>query len=588
MKDRLLYVLVFVIAGFFLYKAGPKSGIFYGDGLGYYSYLPATFIYGNLTHIQDISEDTTLEKGIRNSFASMAGPYATNEEGNVIVQYTYGIAAMNAPFFLLSHLGAYVSDEAPNGFTMPYRLGIKLAAIFYALFGLFLLHRVLLYYFDKRTAILTTSAIAVGTNFLWFAVIQAGMAHINAFFLFALIVYSTHKIFTSYHKKWIVVCAFALGLLTIIRPTDLIAAFIPLVFGMTSVKNRMEELNDKWKDIFTLGLISFIIPILPQLIYWKVMTGSFFFYSYDEQGFDWLNPHILEGVFGPNNGWITYTPLMLIPLFSMFSRKWSGPTFFANLIILPVYIYVAYSWWCYNYINGFGSRPMIHLYPLLAFPLAGLLYYTKGIWKTVLLALVLMGVVVNLNYTKKAMDGTLFTDVSSHAFNFSTFFKKNIDAKDLVVRDVGIAQPTLEESFVLKSANITDTLLIGKEFEYSPFTIKHKLTENDFEYSHLEAKTNVMFPKLEFSIYDFHMMVVSVNRKGKSIFWKGIGLNNKVGKVKGSKNIVIRHCHVNKWGEVSFAVPLSAFEVGDEVSTFLWNPNRKDMLVTAFDLSVGE
>ena len=59
--------------------------MFYGDGLGYYAYLPATFIHDNLTHIQDISLDTSIDDYIRKTFTKFGESYPTNIEGNVII-----------------------------------------------------------------------------------------------------------------------------------------------------------------------------------------------------------------------------------------------------------------------------------------------------------------------------------------------------------------------------------------------------------------------------------------------------------------------------------------------------------------------
>jgi hypothetical protein len=587
LSNRFVYILIVLLAGFFLFKAGPKSGIFYGDGLGYYAYLPATFIHGNLTHVQDISLDTTIDNDLRTTFTRLGDSYTTNEQGNVINQYTYGVAAMNAPFFLLSHLGAIITGYEPNGFTIPYLLGIRLAGLIYAIFGLLLLFKVLKYYYDSQHAIISIALLFLGTNLLWFTVVQAGMAHINAFFLFTLIIYASHKIYTTNEKKWIAICAFALGLLTIIRPTDLIALIIPITFGMTSIQNRINELSSKIKDVLTIGTISFVIPILPQLIYWKIMTGSYLFYSYDEQGFDWLQPHIVEGLIGANNGWFTYTPLVILPLIGLLVKKWSGPTFYTNVIIVPIYIYVTYAWWCYNYINGFGSRPMTHLYPLLAFPLTGILYNLGSLSKNFVLGFGILLSLVNINYTNKALNGTLFTDVSSHAFNFSTFFKSEIDKDDLVVRDVSIKQPELSSLKIVQSALIVDTLLIGDTLEYSPFTLKYKLESEDLKYTHLMVTGHFMAPQLEFSIYDYHMMVITVDRKGENVFWKSVGLNNKIGKEGNTENIEILSCNVNIWGDVNFCIPLDKFEMGDEVKTFIWNPNRKLMNVSQFKMSLG-
>lgn len=588
LKFKPIISIAVIITLFFLYKGGFKSGIFYGDALGYYSYLPATFLYGNLTHIQDMVSDTSIDEGIRAGINSWRDSYSTNASGNVIVQYTYGIAAMNAPFFLLGHAASHLSDQPSNGFTWPYALSIKIAGLFYGLLGLLLLYKVLGNYYNRTSVVIALVSLTIGTNFLWFFVIQGGMAHVHAFSLYALIIYSSYKIYNDNRKGWIALCAFAVGLLTVIRPTDIISILIPLTLGMHCVKSRVEELRTRLFAIVKWGIIFFIIPIIPQVIYWNVMTGNFLFYSYDEQGFDWLSPHIPEGLFGADNGWLTYTPVMLIPLLGMWKKKWSGPLFYANVILIPAYIYIVYAWWCYYYINGFGSRPMIHMYPLLVFPLAGMIEFTNGAKRKALLVLITGLSLVNLNYTHKALKGTLFTDLSNHAFNFNTFFKNTINYMDLILRDTDIPQPELSEYLLVEKALIIDSILIGETSEYSPFTLKHELTAANLNYEYLVVSGEFYFPELVFDVYQHHMMVLTVERGGQSVFWKGVKLNNKVGKNTDGSDVKILECKTGEWGKVEFAVPIHNFESGDVVRAMVWNPDRKEMYVRNFELFVAK
>ena len=79
------------------------------------------------------------------------------------------------------------------------------------------------------------------------------------------------------------------------------------------------------------------------------------------------NPEIIKGLLGAKNGWFMYTPLMLIACLAFFVKGMAKDIRIVFFLLVPVYIYIVYAWFNYYYINGFGSRPMIHLYPLLAF-----------------------------------------------------------------------------------------------------------------------------------------------------------------------------------------------------------------------------
>ena len=58
---------------------------------------------------------------------------------------------------------------------------------------------------------------------------------------------------------WIVLCAFSLGLLTLIRPTDIIAIVIPITLGMTSLQKRWEEIKSRIPQLLKYGLPAFLL-----------------------------------------------------------------------------------------------------------------------------------------------------------------------------------------------------------------------------------------------------------------------------------------------------------------------------------------
>lgn len=600
-----LFLIISVVFGIGLFwNVSKTSGIFYGDALGYHSYLPATFIHHNLTSIQTLAQDSTIDEGITAGISRWKYSYATNDRGNVIVQYTYANALMNLPFFMVGHVIAVITGCAINGFSLPYLVMIKIAGIFYGLLGFWLLYLVLKDRFGKDAVVFGLTSIFIGTNLFWFMMVQSGMAHVNIFFLYCLIIFGSQKYYQSYSNIWILVVAFAIGLLTVIRPTDIIAIIIPLLYGvnsLTGLQDRWTKISVRWKAILGVGFLSFMIPIVPQIIYWYIMTGEFIFYSYQEQGFNWLNPEIIAGLFGPRNGWLTYSPLMILPLLGMLLVKNTNPMRWASWILVPLYIYIAYAWWCYNYINGFGSRPMIHIYPILAFSLVLFLHKSSKSKVVFLKLLIAIFCCVNINYTLKAIDGRIVTDESTHAFNFATFFKKTINYQDLILRDTKVWQNEISTSKVIKAFDNQDStsfmniydkgqeaFYIGPESEYSPFTIEHQFTQTDIDqYKYLRVGGDFMAPELVYNMYNHHILVLTVERSGENVHWYGIKLNNKIGKTDDTKGLQIQTCVVGEWGEVFFTLPLHNIEVGDVLKTMIWNPDRKKMYLRQLLFELG-
>lgn len=575
-----------------------KGGIFYGDALGYYAYLPSAFIHNNLTHIQDMADDETIPQEISGGMSRWKGSYGTNEEGNVIIQYTYGVSLLHSPFFVIGHFIQVASKESANGFQKPYILVMRLGSLVFSLLGFFILYQALIIYFEKQLVLFGLISLFIGTNVLWFTVVQAGMSHIPLFFLYSAMILLSIKTLKKPRRLLFMLIGLVLGLITLIRPTDVIAIMIPILWGVNSkeaLNTRFLFIKEHLGAILLLALPMFMLPIIPQLYYWKIMTGDWLYYSYTDQGFNWSNPQLLKGLFGASNGWFTYTPLMLLAAIGMVFIKKQNPSYFLNLILVPLYLYIIYSWWCYNYINGFGSRPMIHLYPLLIFSLLALIQWSLNWVRWGLLTIVLLLVGVNLNYTIKALKGQLFTDESTHAYNMATFFKSEIDYKDLILKDTEIPQVELInykviESIQVESSPIYDASIggirINDTIEYSPFTIKHTLSEEDLKSEYLAVSGQFYAPELVFTHYHHHLLVFNVIRNGESFAWYGIRINNKIGKEGHDEDVQIQTCKVGKWGEVTFTYPLKELAKGDEIKAFIWNPDRKEMWVRMFELRV--
>jgi hypothetical protein len=114
-----------------------------------------------------------------------------------------------------------------------------------------------------------------------------------------------------------------------------------------------------------------ILCLFPQLLYWKWITGHYFFNSYVGEQFYWGQPHIIEGLFGFRKGWLVYSPIMIASVIGMFMLFRKGKEFAWPIFTLfSVYIYVIFSWWCWWYGGAYGMRAMIDIYPFLCIPFA--------------------------------------------------------------------------------------------------------------------------------------------------------------------------------------------------------------------------
>lgn len=601
----ILISLTLLITGLFVYKYNYRTTVFYGDALGYYLYLPSTFIYHNLKTPDQLPQNKEIPIGIYtyvNQMKELKIP-----TGNTVDQYTYGVALMELPFFAIAHAWEKMNNLAANGYSENYFRLIKLSSMFYALMGLILVYKILKKYFSQNTSLLTTIALFIATNLFWFSVHQAGMSHIPIFFLYALLIYLT--IYMHNEKKlWqFIVAGFCSGLITIIRPSDVLCLLIPLLYNVYNEETIIEKiifLKANFSKVLVFFLV-FILPFIPQLIYWKAVTGKFLFYSYGEQGFHWRHPKIIDGLFYFSNGWLPYSPIMIFALIGIFFTKSIKIWKCSILAILPVYIYIIYSWWCYRYINGLGSRPMIHLYPLLAVPLAAFIQYiskTNLLVKTAAMALFLFFISINLCLSIQQIEGVIWSEESNGPFTLQMLYRTQLKYDDLVVNDIEEFQPDstkLVKIATLGYQNYDDSLsnhfvldtAIGRKFVYH--TLDLEIT-NIFEFPYqksafkdakwIKCSGDFMYPQSPG--YEKHKLVLDIDKR----LWMGCKIENKIlGHAMDTSKIKFNldYSQPNHWGYISFYTRIpKTIKEGDIIKLFLWSTGRRDLYMKNLKLEI--
>jgi hypothetical protein len=156
-----------------------------------------------------------------------------------------------------------------------------------------------------------------------------------------------------------------------------------------------------------MALIAVLVWV-PQMIYWREMTGQWLYFSYgSDERFFFNHPVIINGLFGFRKGLFIYTPLLIFA-FAGLTILWKNrsPHMAAIAVFVPLNIYIILSWWCWWYGGGFGQRAFIDSYALMAIPAAALLQFAltadrKWLRKAILAAwslLFLLGVYNNIQY----------------------------------------------------------------------------------------------------------------------------------------------------------------------------------------------
>lgn len=335
------------------------------DVFGYYLYLPSTIIYQDFSNLEYLRSILPDYKPTTDFSQATEGPI-----GKYVFKYTMGQSLMFAPFFLTAHyLVVPLTDFKRDGFSPPYQLLIALGCLFYTLIGILYLRKFLNLYFDDRITAIIIILIVFATNFLLYATRENTMPHNQLFALFAMIFYFSAGFYKKPSFKNALLIGACIGLCGLVRPTEVIICIIPVFLGVRSMPELVYRIKNYWKFIAVMAAMACFVFSF-QLIYWKIQSGNWFFYSYGNESLNFMNPHFKDVLFSFRKGLFVYTPIMIFVVAGivlMFKRMKENAL--AVLIFAILNLVIVSSWDCWWYGGSFGQRSMVQFYMVAALPL---------------------------------------------------------------------------------------------------------------------------------------------------------------------------------------------------------------------------
>lgn len=396
---EILIVLLFVIS-LNNYLDDPVKTIkpISGDGIGYYEYLPSIFIHHDINrHQLSENELTDFEKRVK--------PFGVYVDyfGHKVDKYPCGTALLQSPFFLFVSGTHNLQGNANDGYQTPFQHAVFYAALFYLFLALIFLKKILKRYDIERTTIILTQFLMVfATSVTQYASSNAAFSHVYSLFAITAFLYFGKQYFERVNLKSFVWACFFWGLVVILRQVNVIILFfVPFLAG--SIEKLKEGVFAVFRRPAMLlgGFAVFSGMVFIQSYLWYLQTGSFFVYSYQGEGFNFLDPQFVNILFSYRKGLFVYTPVLL---FGMIGAIWLGvrKKYFVSFSWLLFFFFLTYilsSWWSWYYGSSYGLRAYIDFYALFFIPFA-LVFDSLNRWgKLGMLILVLLTVPLNLIQT---------------------------------------------------------------------------------------------------------------------------------------------------------------------------------------------
>jgi hypothetical protein len=572
-KQRNLYNTIFftfflsIVFSFFYFR--PLNSEWYriitADGLGYYSYLPAKFIYSDENLDFNWFNDVYNQYYKYNSFATPVENFTAEFNGKQINKYYPGMSFLWMPFFLGVHAVCKVFGLHANGLSQPYQMAIGFAAVFYTCLGLWFLRKFLLKLFkNELIALLVPITIFYGTNLFTFTIYSGSFTHAYGFTFITMALYFAWCFFNEEQDK------FKNGLLFLL--CTMIVVFVrPInILFLLAVPAFMTRINIKefFQQIKFTPFIWLVISIMGLLSYWHfsilyTQTQSLFPNTYSNEKFHFeRGAHVFDILLSYHAGWFLYVPIALISLLSIiFIGKRKQNLFLFLLLAIVIYLYS--NWWFYTIF----WRVIVDFSGIVALLLGYFLFYIFQKQKTFRITLTVVILSVFYFQLKAYQFRNSILDAN---YNYSDYYWKNFfTTHPLNIYPVHPKTILKKTEYVYNYDNVNDSNIVS-EIKYEGKGALKLHVKNHFSEPHLFKMPDFTgeqgFSKIKTSFYVYFadsiksmQLVYAFQNKGKQLFYF-------------TNYIQMDRIRYNEWDykEIGCDVPREV-TASDTVSIFFWN-----------------
>jgi hypothetical protein len=387
----LMGVLIVSLAATCLNHKAPRW-----DGTYYYSILRSVYFDRDIDFNNEAKYFIWMQRYIRNKLPNqmVSNPFAL------------GSAILWSPFYAAADL---FCGQQPgcvrDGYRHLYVGSVLTGTVFWVFMGCILNTRTYYHLAERKKAglaILTVVSLALGSALIFYTLLQGDYSHGNSYFAASLLLFVTIWLMEkeTLALRHYFILGLSIGLVFLVRWQDILFGILPV--GMLVYRQREQQSGSYlraagsvlWQGGLATGL-GILIAALPQMIFWKILYGSFITLPQISYAPKFITAqyltvgHILEYFFSTWNGAFLWHPILLLGMSGLFIYPkqffpaWgkrsqalrvlllviTGLAYFAGLMVI--------DWWSGG---AFGQRRLVSIYPFLG---VGLLHIFSlaGNWR---------------------------------------------------------------------------------------------------------------------------------------------------------------------------------------------------------------
>jgi len=351
-----------ISAFFFLWRL---SGLFTGtsressiegyDDSCYYFWVRSVLVDHDVDFSNDFAYYNTWDQPLRDEIMHQQ----RTPRGLLPNKYPIGWALSEAPWFMAADLLSGVLNLAGkhvtlNGWGPIYQAALMLGQAVYTCLSLSFSWLILKRFFPTRYAVPGVLLAWLASPLFIYQTLHLAMSHGVMFFAVTGAYYFCLRIADEpeLRRNWMIAGAFC-ALTVMARNQGALLMVFPAALWISLVVSRPRLLKHA-----VLGCGAFLLALLPQLIAWKLLYGSYIVYTYKGEGFHWLHPLFGKVLFSSFHGWFNWHPAMAIGSLGFFCWVWRRKSLMAWSFLASyfAYLYINAAWDCWWFGCSFGAR----------------------------------------------------------------------------------------------------------------------------------------------------------------------------------------------------------------------------------------